>query len=440
METYFNDVADVVQGLLQKDEVFTSSFSGEESDFVRFNQSAVRQAGAVTQRALTLDLIEGKRHAAGTTTLSGDLELDRPRLEELVRDLRETRQHVPEDPYLLYSTEPTSSSHQAERRLPDQAAALGAIRDAGKGADLVGIYAAGGIHCGFASSLGQRNWYSSYSYNLDWCFYHRADKAVKSNYAGVEWEPTAFGHKVDLAKEQLAAVAHAPKVIQPGSYRVYLAPAALAELVGILSWGGFGLRAHKTKQTPLLKMVEGDARLAKGVSVVENTADGVAPNFQGSGFIRPPKVDLIKDGAYSRCLVSPRSAQEYGEPTNGASAHEAPESIEVSAGDVPQQEALSRLGTGVWVGNLWYLNYSDRSNCRTTGMTRFATFWVEDGQIKAPLNVMRFDETIYRVLGENLVGLTRERDMILDTHTYFRRSTGSGRIPGALVEDFKFTL
>lgn len=440
MQTYFNDVADVVQGLLQKDEVFLSSFSGEESDFVRFNQSSVRQAGAVTQRGLTIDLIEGKRHAAGTTTLSGDLELDRPRLVELVRDLRETRQHVPEDPHLLYSTEPTSSATVAERKLPDQAAALASIRDAGKGKDLVGIYAAGGIHCGFASSLGQRNWFSSYSYNLDWCFYHRADKAVKSSYAGFEWDPTAFGHKVDLAKEQLAAVSHAPKVITPGNYRVYLAPAAIAELVGILSWGGFGLRAHRTKQTPLLRMVEGDARLAKGVSVTENTAEGVAPNFQGSGFIRPGKVELIKDGAYASCLVSPRSAKEYGEPTNGASAHEAPESIEVSAGDVPQQEALSRLGTGIWVGNLWYLNYSDRSACRTTGMTRFATFWVEDGQIKAPLNVMRFDETIYRVLGENLVGLTREREMILDNHTYFRRSTTSGRLPGALVEDFKFTL
>ena len=35
-------------------------------------------------------------------------------------------------------------------------------------------------------------------------------------------------------------------------------------------------------------------------------------------------------------------------------------------------------------------------------MTRFATFWVEDGVIQSPLEVMRFDETIYRMLGENL--------------------------------------
>jgi len=38
------------------------------------------------------------------------------------------------------------------------------------------------------------------------------------------------------------------------------------------------------------------------------------------------------------------------------------------------------------------------------------------------------------------VGFTRERDWILDPDTYVQRSTSSGRIPGALVEDFPFTL
>ena len=37
----------------------------------------------------------------------------------------------------------------------------------------------------------------------------------------------------------------------------------------------------------------------------------------------------------------------------------------------------------VYVNNVWYLNYSDRSACRMTGMTRFATFWVEHGVIQA---------------------------------------------------------
>jgi hypothetical protein len=112
----------------------------------------------------------------------------------------------------------------------------------------------------------------------------------------------------------------------------------------------------------------------------------------------------------------------------------------MASGDIPRHEVLRQLDTGVYINNVWYLNYSDRSACRLTGMTRFATFWVEHGNIQAPLNVMRFDETIYRMLGEHLLGLTAEGDFLLDTSTYHQRSTDSGRLPGALVEAFTFTL
>ena len=105
-----------------------------------------------------------------------------------------------------------------------------------------------------------------------------------------------------------------------------------------------------------------------------------------------------------------------------------------------QLQPGTALGSGIYVGNLWYSNFSDRTACRTTGMTRFATFWVENGEIVAPLEVMRFDETLYRMLGANLVGLTRERETILDPGTYYERSTDSARLPGALIDDFTFTL
>ena len=82
----------------------------------------------------------------------------------------------------------------------------------------------------------------------------------------------------------------------------------------------------------------------------------------------------------------------------------------MAGGELAAADALAALGTGLYVGNLWYLNYSDRPACRMTGMTRFATFWVEDGRIVAPVDVLRFDDTIYRMLGENLEALTRETE------------------------------
>ena len=114
--------------------------------------------------------------------------------------------------------------------------------------------------------------------------------------------------------------------------------------------------------------------------------------------------------------------------------------MSMAPGDLPSSEALARVGTGVWIGNLWYLNWSDRAAGRMTGMTRFATFAVRDGEIAGPMSVMRFDDSLYRMLGAGLVGLGDRAQLLPDAGTYSRRSTASVRCPGALIEDFSFTL
>jgi predicted Zn-dependent protease len=440
MQDYFYALADAITTSLHANEFYTCTFHAEDSDFVRFNRSAIRQAGTVVQRFLALDLIHDRRHAATEMALSGDFDSDRARIGELLTELREQLPYLPEDPHHLYATTVHSTVQQGENRLPNRADAVGAVLDAGSGRDLVGIYAAGGIYAGFANALGQRNWFESFTFNCDWSVYYQRDKAVKTSYAGFVWEPTVFMRKVTEAAEQLEVLKRPPHIISPGRYRVYLAPAALYDILEMLAWSGFGLKDHRTKQTTLLKMVEEGVHLHPAVTMRENTRDGVSPNFQAAGFIRPDQVTLIEAGVFHDCLVSPRSAKEYEVPTNGASIAEAPESVEMAAGDIARDDVLQRLDTGVYINNLWYLNYSDRSACRITGMTRFATFWVEGGVIQAPLSVMRFDESIYRLLGEHLLGLTAERDFILDPSTYHERSTGSSRLPGALVEQFNFTL
>ena len=98
------------------------------------------------------------------------------------------------------------------------------------------------------------------------------------------------------------------------------------------------------------------------------------------------------------------------------------------------------MDSGVYISNLWYSNYSDRNHCRMTGMTRFACLWVENGVPVAPLNVMRFDESLYHALGDKLIDLTEDQETLLDPQSYHRRSERSACLPGALIEDFTFTL
>ncbi len=440
MQDTFYTIADHAISLLKSDEVVTLSFEGEQSEFVRLNHNKVRQPGSVSAADLAIDLIHGAKHAEAQLALSGVADVDRERVDSIMVELRSRLEHLPEDPHLLYATEVNSTERISEGQLPTGEQALEDILACGAGKDLVGIYAQGAIHRGFANSLGQKNWFTAHSFDLDWSFYLQADKAVKTSYAGFEWDREALEQKMLVATEQLEILGREAKTIEPGKYRVYLAPSALQEIIGLLSWGGFGLKDHRSKVSSLVKMTDAGETASEMVTISENTAEGIAPNFDSKGFIKPDRVVMIESGRFKDHLVSPRSAKEYDVPTTGSSPWEAPESVELSAGEIPTDEVLAQLGTGAYVNNLWYLNYSDRPACRMTGMTRFATFWVEDGKIIAPLSVMRFDESFYRMMGGNLVGLTREREMILANETYGGRQVGSCRLPGALVNDFAFTL
>jgi hypothetical protein len=75
-----------------------------------------------------------------------------------------------------------------------------------------------------------------------------------------------------------------------------------------------------------------------------------------------------------------------------------------------------------------------------SGMTRFATFWVEAGPIVAPLDAMRFDHRIYDLLGPEFAEFRREVDLLPSAATYGERSTSRVQAPGGLPYGLRFTL
>ncbi len=438
MKEQFYELASRLEKALKPGETLLCNFAAERSDFVRFNKTLVRQAGSVEQSYLNLRLVRDGRQVSASVALAGNAG-DFPLCTQALGQLRDAVGDLPKDPWLLINEKPQSTNTERHGTvLPAQEVVEQTLRFA-KGRDLVGFYAGGTIYRGFANSLGQRNWHEVDNFNFDWCLYRQADQAAKTSYAGFGWNPGDFEAKMQRAAEQVELLALPVRKIEPGEYRAYLAPRALEDIMYLLTWGGFSARARQTKQSPLLRMQEGRT-LAPQVTLAENTGEGLAPAFQADGFVKPQVVSLISGGKLAEALTSPRSAKEYQLASNGASGSESPESMDLAAGGLPESEVLQKLGTGLYVSNLWYLNFSDRPAGRITGMTRFATFWVENGKIVAPVTPMRFDDSVYRILGESLVDFTRERELLPDSSTYMERQTGSVRLPGALLSALRFTL
>ena len=420
-------------------EQFTLGYDAEASEFIRFNKGKVRQAGLVQQASLSLKLINDGRHADVSLTLAGELEVDSQRLADALQQLRETLPMLPADPYLLLNPQPWHSDNVQGRPLPDTARVLEEIRSACEGVDLVGFYASGPISYGYASSEGAFGWHQANSFNFDWSLFHSNGQAVKASYAGADWDSERFARRMQLAREQLGFLDRPLHALAPGEYRAYLAPAALEEVMSMLCWGGFSAQALASKSSPLQKLYAGDTQLSPLVSFDEQVSQSLSPAFSGEGYPRQD-LSLVKHGKAEQQLVSSRSAAEYGLEVNGAPEHEAPSALAMAAGTLEQADILEQLGTGLYISNLWYLNYSDQPAARLTGMTRFATFWVENGEIKAPVNTMRFDDSVYSLLGSQLEALTVERELLLSASTYDQRQTASNLLPGALVKKLTLTL
>lgn len=434
----FFELSSALNKNLVSGEVLLCTFYGEDSDFVRLNNSRIRQAGSVNQYEFGLQLINGHRHSSGRCNISGQQTMDLQRLSRLLDSLREQNLHSPEDAYLLYNMEPLNSDISPDNQLPNSQTIIKQLIDSTAGLDLVGIYASGTLYHGFANSLGQHNWQTQHQFNLDWSCYLNTDKAVKSQYAGSQWQPSILEQKFENIHQQLALISRPSTSLKPGDYRCYLSPTALSSILEIASWGGFGLKSHHSKNSPLIKLNEQTLTLDNRVRISENNHDGFTPCFTEQGYIKPDEVVLVNQGIRADYLVSSRSAKEFNTTVNTQS--ETPQSLQLASGQLISSDITAAIDTGLYISNLWYTNFSDRSNCKITGMTRFACFYIENGIIKAPIEVMRFDQSLYEILGDRLIELSAETECLASTDSYQRRSSSSMTLPGILIDGFSLSF
>jgi predicted Zn-dependent protease len=302
------------------------------------------------------------------------------------------------------------------------------------------LYVAGTMMRGYADSSGQKHWFATESYILDYSLFTSGGQAVKGTLAGSEWQPELYQAKIAESKTQLQRLAQPLKTIERGKYRTYLAPAATADLLGMLSWGGISEAALQQGRSCFGALQRGDQLLADRLTITENFQRGLVPRFNELGEIAPASLTLIDRGRLANTLVNARTAKEYQKLGNGANQGESLRSAEIRPGTLAVDRILAELDTGLYLSNLHYLNWSDRPNGRVTGMTRYACFWVEGGEIIAPIANLRFDESLYRCWGDHLLALTNTLEFIPDVDTYGSRQLGGSWVPGMLVEDFTYTL
>lgn len=448
LQQEFQELSKKLFAQLQKGEEASLYLMHESQDYLRLNDSKVRQATHVDQNEIDLILQKNKRKLSVKVDLTGNFNEDIHLLNETLKFARTECESLPEDPFVSPMEVHPPSCQEYNGHLPELKELVDDLCNHTTGSDFTGLTAAGIQARASANSLGQNHWFSTESFFVDYSLFTKnvshENKAVKGCYAGRDFSTKQFLSEYEASREMLEVMKKPTIKVQKGSHRVYLAPAAVSEILSMFSWGAVSFDSYKKGTSAFQRVADKQINLSPQFTVKESFSLGLGPQFNNLGEVAPTDLTIIENGQMKNFLVSTRTAKEYGVQSNGADysmwGGEYLRSPQILGGSLPEAQALKALGTGLYISNLHYLNWSDFQTARLTGMTRYACLWVENGHFVGPIQDLRFDESLFRIFGSELEQITQESKIDPAVDTYVRRSLGGRQCPGVLVKDFRFTL
>lgn len=443
MRSYLQNLSEIVFNTLSAGEELALTLHSEDSEFIRFNHSKVRQNTQVSQHELGLTYQAQERTYKATLSLTLDNSQDTENLLNILERLRRELPMTDVNPkYAPLQNNGTSTVYKKSQR-PETAEVIERITSEFSDTDLAGYYCSGPLRQASVNSKGQFHYFENDQFFFDYSIYD-GPRAAKGFYSEIQWNDADFKAQAQQLKNTLSLLKKPQIQLKPGAYRTYLAPMAAHEIVQIFNWRALSRSSYEQGFAPLKKLNLKEQLFASNFSLIENNTLGLNSHFNSHGELSPESLPLIENGELKNFLTSSATAKEYGLESNNADSgfwnNEGMRSGEVRAGTLKEADILKQLGTGLYLSNLHYINWSDPQAARITGMTRFACFWVENGEIVGPIQDLRFDDTLYNLFGSELIDLTDRSSTFVSTSTYQKRTLGGIKVPGILLNKMNFTL
>jgi predicted Zn-dependent protease len=382
-------------------------FSSENSRYIRINQSQLREQGNVREGWVTLHLSSRKGNAQGTFSLLGDEELDVYRLcgaLEQLRDLQWSQSDFDTSP-LKSGRHYAKSSYKSlifEEVMPlsepsQWAQKILACIDPWESCFGIHAYATLGIlNMGIFDSSGVSRWHTSRGGQIDSCFVNVHGKGSKIFYPFGEFLQDQWQERVRKNAPFFKALQRPPHVLKRAESRALFSPRAMSEILECAMAYSIPASGVDEQSSPLSDLYDGKIKWNPRVTIADCPETLGNPLFSETG-------QILQNG---RLLVERGEAK----PSKTVGPWRSARSLVLSPGSLPPENALSALGTGVLIGPLHYLNWSQPSKARFTGTSQFDSYWVEGGEIVSLLETIRFEDSLHRVLGECLEDLTQETE------------------------------
>jgi len=225
-----------------------------------------------------------------------------------------------------------------------------------------------------------------------------------------------------------------PISLPDGKYTVILEPAAVGQLLLMLSFMGFGCKSYYQHMSFMAGKL-GEKIAGENFTVYDDPTD---PDFNFRPFdyegIPGQKTELITEGVakgmvcnsyYSNLLE--REPTGHALPANNAYGAY-PKTLVIPAGDNSIEAMIKNTERGVYITHFWYVNFLNPMRTMITGTTVDGTFLIENGSVTRPVRTMRTNQSLLEAFS-NIETISKDRIVYPQFSVLLK-------VPGMKIENF----
>jgi len=417
----------------------------EDSSLARFTQSTIHQHVAERNGTAILRVVSDKRIAVITTNILKPSSLRNSLKKAIslarVQQPNEEFKSLPEPkPIPEVGTYSEKIDHLTPEKKVKTIKKLFSIAK-GKNFTASGAFSHGKVELAVVNSLGVE----AYQLYSDLFFHLIMGNGKGSGYASfVSRDPGQLNIESLAEEATRRASGGEPIQIEPGEYEVILEPYAVSELLSFMGYLGFHALALQEGRSFFCDALD-KKLVGEKVTIYDDGFDpeGLQVPFDFEGLPKQ-KVIFFDEGVAKGVTYDSFTAGREGKDSTGHALippnteGPIPINLLMKEGDSSLEEMVKSVRKGIYVTRFHYTNVVEPMKAVLTGMTRDGTFWIEGGELKNPINNLRFTESVLRALSR-VSNISRERRLCSEGTVYSRRFVTGTVAPAIRVDGFNFS-
>lgn len=436
------EITDRVLNMCKADAVEVR-FSGGERSATRFANSSITANLIEHDQEVSITVVYGQKSASASTHQFDDASLKRT-----IAQVQELAKRKPDNPELMPPVKPPQPYISVEAAMPDAVNFGPAERARMVKASTDICEKKGVLGAGYIPKL---HWTDAIANSEGLFAYFRYAEASfiltcrTPDQTGSGWAGTTGMKQVgnidavaltEVASDK-ALKSRKPRAVEPGNYTVILEPRPAARYLSLML-GALNARAAEDGRSFMSGKERGTTRLGEKVfgdnftlrSEIGNPILRQTPVGQDGLAAKP--VTWIEKGVVKNLFYDRYWAQRQKKEPTGTTPGM---SLVMEGGTTTVDEMIKSTRRGLLVTFFWYIRAVDPQTLLNTGMTRDGLFLIENGEIVAPVQNFRWNESP-AVSFNNITALGRPVPM----HTgEAYDNPGTALVPAMKLEDFTMT-